>query len=182
MYLTSGPSRRLKLGALTVHLRHAPRWQLVAPNRPAGDAVRALAWLGEIEENLGAIASKLSPADLDEFVGLRVLMPARLAELVSARIGQNPRLSPDQTCITREHGLKMKDTSIEKEILDEIHKLEKGQQAEVLEFVRSLAKSELEGVPGKTLLRFTGTIDREDLDKMAEAIQADCEGVDPNEW
>ncbi|MXX40289.1 MAG: hypothetical protein F4Z85_19890 [Gemmatimonadetes bacterium] len=86
VYLTSGPSRRLKLGALTVHLRHAPRWQLVAPHRPAGDAVRALAWLGEIEENLGATASKLSPADLDEFIGLRVLMPARIAELVSARI------------------------------------------------------------------------------------------------
>ena len=49
VYLTSGPSRRLKLGALTVHLRHAPRWQLVAPHRPAGDAVRALAWLGEID-------------------------------------------------------------------------------------------------------------------------------------
>ena len=76
----------------------------------------------------------------------------------------------------------MKDTSVEKEILDEIHKLKKGQQAEVLEFVRSLARPEMEGVPGKTLLRFAGTIDREDLDKMAKAIQADCEGVDPNEW
>ena len=75
----------------------------------------------------------------------------------------------------------MKDTSAEKEILNEIHKLGKGQQVEVLEFVRSLAKPEIEGVPGKTLLRFAGTIDREDLDKMAEAIQADCEGVDPNE-
>ena len=71
----------------------------------------------------------------------------------------------------------MKDTPVEKEILDEIHKLGKGQQAEVLEFVRSLAKSELEGAPGKTLLRFAGTIDREDLDRMAEAIQADCESV-----
>ena len=76
----------------------------------------------------------------------------------------------------------MKDTSVEKEILDEIHKLGKGQQAEVLEFVRSLAKSEMEGASGKTLLRFAGTIDREDLDKMAEAIQADCESVDPDEW
>ena len=76
----------------------------------------------------------------------------------------------------------MKDTSVEKEILDEIHKLKKGQQAEVLEFVRSLARPDMEGVPGKTLLRFAGTIDREDLDKMAKAIQADCEGVDPNEW
>ncbi|MDE2705233.1 MAG: hypothetical protein OXI35_09205 [Gemmatimonadota bacterium] len=69
----------------------------------------------------------------------------------------------------------MKDTSVEKEILDELHKLEKGQQTEVLEFVRSLTRSEMEGVPGKTLLRFAGTIDREDLDKMTETIQADCE-------
>ena len=76
----------------------------------------------------------------------------------------------------------MKDPSVEKEILYEIHKLEEGQQAEVLEFVRSLAKSEMKGVPGKTLLRFAGTIDREDLDKMAEAIQAGCESVDLHEW
>ena len=44
--LTSGPSRRLHFGTLTVQLRHAPRWQMVAPHRSAGDAVRALAWLG----------------------------------------------------------------------------------------------------------------------------------------
>ena len=72
----------------------------------------------------------------------------------------------------------MKDTSVENEILDEINKLEKGQQAEVLEFVRSLAGSDMEGVLGKTLLRFAGTIEKEDLDKMAEAIQADCESID----
>lgn len=76
----------------------------------------------------------------------------------------------------------MKEASVEKEILDEINKLEKGQQAEVLEFVRSFAKSGMEGVPGKTLLRFAGTIEKEDLDKMAEAIQADCESVEPHEW
>ena len=69
----------------------------------------------------------------------------------------------------------MKDSSIAQEILDEIHKLGKGQQAEVLEFVRSLTRSAMAGVPGKTLLRFAGTIDREDLDKMTETIQADCE-------
>ena len=43
VYLTSGTNRKFKLGGLTVELRHAPRWQLVAPHRPAGDAVRALA-------------------------------------------------------------------------------------------------------------------------------------------
>ena len=44
VYLTSGPSRRLKLGALTVHLRHAPRWQLVAPHRPAMRFAPSLGW------------------------------------------------------------------------------------------------------------------------------------------
>ena len=55
VYLTSGRSRKLNFGKLVVELRHAPRWQLVAPYRPAGDAVRALAWLGpeEVKENPG---------------------------------------------------------------------------------------------------------------------------------
>ena len=37
VYLTSGPNRKLTLGELTVTLRHAPRWQLAAPHRPAGE-------------------------------------------------------------------------------------------------------------------------------------------------
>lgn len=44
--LSSGHSRRLKLGAQTVELRHAPARQLISPGRSAGDVVRALAWLG----------------------------------------------------------------------------------------------------------------------------------------
>ena len=52
-YLTSGPNRRLTFGELVVHLRHAPRWQLVVPYRPAGDAVRALAWLRPESDSVG---------------------------------------------------------------------------------------------------------------------------------
>ena len=86
VYLTSGPNRKLKLGGLAVELRHAPRWQLVVPHRPAGDAIRALAWLGpeEIEENLGAIEKKLSSKDFEELAATRAVMPAWLAEPVSA--------------------------------------------------------------------------------------------------
>ena len=88
VYLTSGPNRKLKLGEGTVHLRHAPRWQLVAPHRAAGDAVRALAWMGpqEIEENLSVIGLKLSAEDLDELAASRALMPAWIAEPVSAMV------------------------------------------------------------------------------------------------
>ncbi len=86
VYLTSGSNRKLKLGELAVELRHAPRWQLVAPHRPAGDAVRALAWLGpeEVAENLGAIEKRLSSRDLEELAATRAVMPSWLAEPMSA--------------------------------------------------------------------------------------------------
>lgn len=88
VYLTSGPNRKLKLGGLAVELRHAPRWQLVAPHRPAGDAVRALAWLGpdEVEAGLDAIGRKLSSEDLEELAALRAVMPTWIAEPASALV------------------------------------------------------------------------------------------------
>ena len=46
VYLTSGTSRKLCLGRQVVEFTHAPRSQLALPNRPAGAAVQALAWLG----------------------------------------------------------------------------------------------------------------------------------------
>ena len=88
VYLTSGPSRRLHFGALAVQLRHAPRWQLVAPNRPAGNAVRALAWLGprEVETGMEAIVHKLSAEDFDELVAVRAILPAWMAGTLSASV------------------------------------------------------------------------------------------------
>ena len=46
VYLTSGPSRELRIGAQVVELQHAPPWQLALAERQAGAALRALAWLG----------------------------------------------------------------------------------------------------------------------------------------
>ena len=88
VYLTSGPDRRLRFGRLEARLRHAPRWQLVAPYRRAGDAIRALAWFGprEVEDALAAAASRLSDDDMAEFVAARAIMPAWLAEPVSALV------------------------------------------------------------------------------------------------
>ena len=88
VYLTSGPNRQLKLGELAVELRHAPRWQLVAPHRLAGDAVRALAWLGpeDVEAGLEAIRPKLSAEDMRELAASRAVMPAWMAVPVSAMV------------------------------------------------------------------------------------------------
>ena len=91
VYLTSGPSRILTLGESEVELRHAPRWQLAAPHRPAGEAVRALSWLGpdEVEDGLEAITRKLTSKDLEELVALRAIMPNWIAEPASALVADN---------------------------------------------------------------------------------------------
>lgn len=88
VYLTSGPGRWLHFGRHAVELRHAPRWQLAAPHRKAGDVIRALAWLGprEVEDGLEAILPELSPDDLDELAVARAVMPNWMAEPVSARL------------------------------------------------------------------------------------------------
>ena len=86
VYLTSEPNCKLTLGKVTVKLRHAPRWQLVAPHRPAGEAFRALSWLGpdEVEVGLDVIGCKLSSEDLKELAALRAILPTWIAEPASA--------------------------------------------------------------------------------------------------
>ena len=88
VYLTSGPSRRLHFGALTVELRHAPRWQLAAPHRKAGEVIRALSWLGpeEVEDSLEAVLPTLSDEDMKELSAARAIMPIWMAEPLSARL------------------------------------------------------------------------------------------------
>ena len=88
VYLTSGPSRRLRFGASVVELRHAPRWQLAAPHRKAGDVIRALAWLGpeEVECGLEAVLPTLSEAERDELAAARAVMPIWMAEPLSVHL------------------------------------------------------------------------------------------------
>ena len=90
IYLTSGPARTLRLFAQIIQLRHAPRWQLVAPGRPAGLAVRALSWLGrhEIEEGLEVIKRTLSETDLAELAAARAILPSWIAEPVSTLVAR----------------------------------------------------------------------------------------------
>ncbi len=88
VYLTSGPSRRLHFGAHPVELRHAPRWQLIAPYRKAGQVIRALTWLGreEVEDALDAVLPTLSAGDLEELSAARAVIPIWMAEPLSARL------------------------------------------------------------------------------------------------
>lgn len=85
VFLTSGRDRKLKLGRQEVELRHAPPWQLVLSGRKAGDAVRALAWLGpeRAETALKTIRGSLSLEERGELAHVSAQMPGWLAEPVS---------------------------------------------------------------------------------------------------
>jgi hypothetical protein len=84
VYLTSGRTRKMSLGKQIVELRHAPRWQLAMAHRPAGQAVRALAWLGpeRAESALQTLKRKLPPAAFSELVMAAPQLPTWLARSV----------------------------------------------------------------------------------------------------
>ncbi|CAB3784040.1 DUF6088 family protein [Pararobbsia alpina] len=88
VYLTSGPSRRLKLGAQSVEFRHAPIWQLIFPHQIAGEVVRALAWLGpeKAGEAIRKLRAKLSLTELKEVLGARARLPTWMAQEISALV------------------------------------------------------------------------------------------------
>jgi hypothetical protein len=85
VYLTSGPNRTLSLGNQTVEFRHAPAWQLLLADRPAGQAVRALAWLGPEKAGtaLALLKRKLGPSAFGELVSVGPRLPTWLARSVS---------------------------------------------------------------------------------------------------
>lgn len=86
VYLTSGRSRQLRLGEQIVELRHAPAWQLRAPSSRSGEALRALAWIGQVaaKEKISALRAQLSEEEQSELAAFRACAPAWLAKELSA--------------------------------------------------------------------------------------------------
>ena len=86
VFLTSGPNRTLTLGRERVELRHAPPWQLALAGRRAGEAVRALAWLGRDRagEAAALVRERLSEEERRELGSVSAQMPGWLAGPVSA--------------------------------------------------------------------------------------------------
>jgi len=72
--------------------------------------------------------------------------------------------------------------NLHSEIGEQLRLLPPKEQRRVLDFARALAQSKTEGVPGKDLLRFAGTIPSEDLARLSAAIEEGCEQVDLDEW
>lgn len=86
VFLTSGSSRTLMLGRERIELRHAPPWQLALAGRRAGDAIRALAWLGRDRAGAvtGMVRQRLSEDERRELGSVSAQMPGWLAGPVSA--------------------------------------------------------------------------------------------------
>ncbi len=76
----------------------------------------------------------------------------------------------------------MNNTTVVKDIQKELGRLPFEQQRQVLDYVRILAKVKIQGVKGKDLLRFAGSIEHEELMNIDQAIKDGCEKVDTNEW
>jgi hypothetical protein len=85
VYLTSGPTRRLKLGAQIIEMKHAPQWMLLPSQPTAGEAVRALAWLGRnrAAEALTTLKHKLPTSTLEELIALRPALPSWMSKSIS---------------------------------------------------------------------------------------------------
>ena len=85
-YFTSGPTRQLHFKALKVHLRHAPSWQLVGGDRPAGVLIRALVFLhpDEAEEAINKVIPGFSEEDIEELIALRSVLPEWIAKPLGA--------------------------------------------------------------------------------------------------
>lgn len=71
----------------------------------------------------------------------------------------------------------MMNTTVEKDIHEQLTRLPIERQRQVLEFARALAIVKVHGVQGQGLLHFAGTIDHEDLASIEQAIKEGCEKV-----
>jgi hypothetical protein len=85
VYLTSGPNRRLRLGAQVIEMKHAPQWMLLPTQPSAGQAVRALAWLGKSRASkaLSTLRYKLPPSTVEELIALRPALPSWMSKSIS---------------------------------------------------------------------------------------------------
>lgn len=85
VFLTSGRARTLKLGSAEVQLNHAPHWML--SNSVAGEAIRALAWLGKTQSRnaMYQLQRQLPEAELRQLMKLRTALPSWLAAMIGTQ-------------------------------------------------------------------------------------------------
>lgn len=93
-FLTSSRTQHLKVGNQVALVRHAPQWMLALGSSRAGNALRALAWLGpkHAEETARQIRSKISGVEWEALSSIRGRLPSWMAIAVgrasAAQVGQ----------------------------------------------------------------------------------------------
>ena len=77
--------KRYRFGKQEVTLRQAPRWQFLLADRPAGQAIRALTWLGPDQASavLPKLRTVLPPKEWEALLSVSAELPLWLAELLS---------------------------------------------------------------------------------------------------
>ena len=87
--------KRYRFGKQEISLRQAPRWQFLLADRPAGQAIRALAWLGPDQAGaaLPKLRQALPTAEWDALLAVRAELPIWLVELLNEQEaeGRKPR-------------------------------------------------------------------------------------------
>lgn len=83
-YLTTGRTRKLKVGRSEVIVKQAPRWMFVLGSQPAGAAIRALAWLGRehAQESVQKLHRSLPHAEWLALTRRRASLPSWMAEAI----------------------------------------------------------------------------------------------------
>jgi len=85
-YLSRSRSqKRYAFGKQQVTIRPAAAWNFLLADRPAGQAIRALAWLGpdQASEALPQLRTVLPPQEWEALLSVRAELPLWLAELLS---------------------------------------------------------------------------------------------------
>jgi hypothetical protein len=84
-FLTTGRSKQLTVGSAKASLQHAPYWMLALGGTKAGDAVRALAWMGAdcAEHTASQLHSQLSDSQWEALSSVRASLPTWMAIAVS---------------------------------------------------------------------------------------------------
>lgn len=84
VFFTTGRSKTLQLGNAKVRIDHAPHWQLALGASAAGEAVRALAWLGQSNacQAMEALHKKLPSHDWEALYAARSLLPDWMAAAI----------------------------------------------------------------------------------------------------
>lgn len=77
--------KRYVFGKQQVTIRPAAAWNFLLPERPAGQAIRALTWLGpdQVSAALPTLRRVLPPQERDALLSVRAELPLWLAELLS---------------------------------------------------------------------------------------------------